>query len=374
MGRPPTARSGSPMAVAGRRVVAGVGSHERQLSPRATAVDLWASIEALTLYDAGVARLAGLHGTSLDTRAKKRLAAFVRQARAYYGATRSSDPSAKPLLGYYFALNLVKAYLTVVDPPTTLGKLGHGVSDSTKPGSRYRFTQEYLKIQGGGVAGMFASRTGMGHYWPKGELIQVSRLLPYLVEAVDLFADATGKKPKLLPVHRTYVKSTSKRGGGNAWLVVDVRRSSLDEHAMSANEVLRSAAIFGALFDVVHDSQDPGTVTYEARLTHTYARRQQVLRDLRLDFDGAMILRDRTRGLGQDHVVLSRRPGLMSSEAVTLILLLHLSNIVRYRPQYVEALRASPYAWLVSSWVDRASENLLLSLASRISLEEHVIA
>jgi hypothetical protein len=34
---------------------------------------------------------------------------------------------------------------------------------------------------------------------------------------------------------------------------------------------------------------------------------------------------------GRDHVVLSARPALMSSGAVTLILLSYLSNVVRHR-------------------------------------------
>ena len=60
-------------------------------------------------------------------------------------------------------------------------------------------------------------------------------------------------------------------------------------------------------------------------------------------------------------------------ESLTFVVLLHLSNMVRYRPQQVEALRGSKYWWLFTSWVDRACENFLLSIASRISLEEHVI-
>ena len=71
--------------------------------------------------------------------------------------------------------------------------------------------------------------------------------------------------------------------------------------------------------------------------------------------------------------MLSPRQKLLSMEGVTFVLLHHLSNMVRYRPQQVESLRGGSYWWLFTSWVDRSCENFLLSMASRISLEEHLI-
>ena len=45
---------------------------------------------------------------------------------------------------------------------------------------------------------------------------------------------------------------------------------------------------------------------------------------------------------------------------VTVLVLLHLSNKVRHRPEHVEALRGTKHFMLFSSWVDRARENFLL--------------
>lgn len=71
-----------------------------------------------------------------------------------------------------------------------------------------------------------------------------------------------------------------------------------------------------------------------------------------------MILRNRTAGGGEDYVVLSKGPTLMAQEAVTLVLLLHLSNVVRYRPHHAEALNGTAHSWLFSSWVDRRLREL----------------
>ncbi|MCI0544618.1 MAG: hypothetical protein L0Z49_09285 [Actinobacteria bacterium] len=76
---------------------------------------------------------------------------------------------------------------------------------------------------------------------------------------------------------------------------------------------------------------------------------------------------------GDVFITHSPRPNLLSQEAVTFAVLHHLSDMVRYRPDVVEQLRGSRHFWIFSSWIDRACENHLLALASRITQEEHVI-
>lgn len=373
MVRPPDRRPGDQLSVAGRLIVAGVGSHQRLISPRASAADLWAAIDSLAVPGPGTERLADIHAVHLSPAAQRRFAAYVRQARAYYGAIRDLDPVAKPLLGYYFALNLAKAFLTAVDPPTTEGRnLGHGAGDATKVATRYRITQETIKIHNNGVVRDLAERTGMTHCWPGGDLIKVAKLFPYLVEAVDLYADASGRAPKLLPVARTQVVATS-RARGAAWLTVDVARAALKERGIPATKLTQQARAFGAEYRLVHDAADRDTNTYEALNPRSFTTRKAALPLVRELFDRSLILRNRTSSGGKDYVVLSARPSLLSQEAVTLVLLLHLSNIVRYRPHHAEALNGTTHSWLFSSWVDRACENFLLAMSSRLSLEEHVI-
>jgi hypothetical protein len=373
MVRPPDSRRGDQLSVGGRVVVAGVGSHQRVISPRASAADLWAAIESLAVIGPGTDRLSQLHDVSLSPSAQRRFAAYVRQARAYYGAIRDLDPVAKPLLGYYFALNLTKAYLTALEPATTDGKLSHGASDATQVGVRYRLTQEKLKLQSRGIVRDLAVRTGMGHCWPAGDEIQISKLLPYLVEAVDLYADASGRAPRLLPIVRTRLSATPTGAKGQAWLNVDISRAALRERGTTASKLLDEAKILGPQYRLVHDSDDPSTVTYEGVSPFSFTSRKGALPDARRCFDRSLILRNRSVGSGKDYVVLTGRSALMSQEAVTFILLLHLSNIVRYRPQHAEALNGTSHSWLFSSWVDRACENYLLAMSSRLSLDEHVI-
>lgn len=371
-GRPPDARVGESLVVAGRLVVPGAGSHQRVLSPRATMADLWASLDVAATPE-GVKRIASAHGTSLDAAAGRRLSAYVAQARQYYRVLPSLEPSAKPLMAYYFALNLTKAYLTVRDPAFTATKVRHGASDAYKPAQRYRFTQEKLRIEAPGVLQKLATSTGMRFCWKQGEELQLSAMAAYLTEGADLYSDAFGTKPKLLPVSNTRILRSSAPGQKDAWLAVDVSRLLLKERGLTARGALDAAKIFRDRFQLVHDQADTDTVTYESKKPVQFTKASQALGPLRSEFDRALLLRNRSARGGLDHVVLSVRPKLLSMEALTFAVLLHLSNMVRYRPQQVEALRGSQYWWLFTSWVDRACENFLLSIASRISLEEHVI-
>ncbi len=375
-GRPPGARTGRPLSVNARFVTAGVGAHARPLPSRASAADLWASVEALAVAPDGFSRLAVLHDRTIVPPAQRKFSAYVAQARQYYQAIAALDPVSKPLMGYYFALNLTKAYLTAADP--TLIIKGHGAGEGTDIGQRYTFTQEVLRLDDKGVAKDLALRTGRRFWYPKGHrMIKVSRLAAYLPEAYDLYADALGQPPKLVPITRMGVRETTGTPR-SAWLTVDVDRAVLQQRGINATALPAKAALFGRNFRLVSDTSaesDPATVTYESIDSVSFNQRAQALPGLREAFDASLIARNRAAGGGgQDYVVLSVRTELLSHEAVTFLMLLHLSNMVRYRPDHVEALRGTKYFWLFSSWVDRACENLLLSLASRITLEEHVIS
>jgi hypothetical protein len=368
MAAPPRARDGKPAASAGRPIVAGVSSFLRPLSARATDADLWAALEVLAVEDEGLDRLERLHGVNLDRAARKRYTAFIGQARQYFQATKSIEPIAKPLLGYYFALNLTKAYLTAVDPASTAGRLQHGLAEDLKQKTRYYFQQEGFKIKDRGVFRLLATRSGQGFCYANNHRLRVVDLLPYLADGYDLYGDIAEAAPKLLPVLDAFVWFGNKEG----WLRVEVDRNVLTQRNISPESLLKRARIFGKQFKLVQTEML--SASYESKDACTYSqRRSDVLDDLAHDFDKSLFAVQRNVTGGRRYIVLSDRNQLLSHEAVTFALLHHLSNMVRYRPADVERLRGSAYFWLFASWVDRACENFLLALASRISREEHLV-
>lgn len=371
MAAPPHAKVGERAASAGRPIVAGVAPFLRTLPARATSADLWAGVEALTVEGDGRERLAAKHGAVIDSNAHRRFAAFIRQAQQYYAAVRPLDPVAKPLVGYYFALNLTKAFLTAAAPPSTsASRLGHGLRESVDERTRYFFQQEGFTIQDRGVFKELAERTGQRFCYARGYRLRLVDLLPYLPEAFDLYADVADEAPKLLPVADAYASFGGKQG----WLRVEIDRNVLRQRGLGPETLLRRARIFESQFHLVTDP-GLGTASYESNDRYAYGRkRSEILRYLCDVYEASMIACQRTSAGGRRYIVLSERMELLSHEAVTFAVLHHLSNMVRYRPQYVDRLRGTRYYWLFASWVDRACENYLLSMASRITREEHMVA
>lgn len=195
MAAPPKARDGSDAASAGRPVIAGIAPFLRTLPSRATRADLWASIDALAVEAEGYDRLEKRHGTKLDAQARLRFRVYVAQAKEYYSGLADVDPVAKPLLAYYFVLNLTKAFLTAVDPASTeRPTLVHGLNQDFQAGARYYVQQEGFKADGRGVFRLLANWTGHGFCWPKGTRRELVAVTPYLVEAYDLYSDAASRR------------------------------------------------------------------------------------------------------------------------------------------------------------------------------------
>lgn len=370
MPAPPRARTGTTAESAGRSIVAGIAPYRRLLSPRASLADLWSSVDALA---ADPSRLGQRGTTSLARRDARRFTAFIAQAKQYYSAVGDVEPVAKPLLAYYFALNLSKAYLTAVSPESTAGRLVHGVSPDVEEKQKYRIEQEGIRIRDSGVFRLLAQATGQGFCWPAGQRIQLIRLFRYLPEAVDLYADAYGKAPRLIPASSIEVLFGAEDGEQAAWLRVEVEKPTIRERKLGAARLLTEARAFGDRFRLVSD-KDLETFSYESQRTAKYTKkRSEVLPSIRKLFDGCLFAVRRHRG-GDVFITQSVRQQLLSHEAVTFAVFHHLSDMVRYRPEVVEQLRGSRHFWIFSSWIDRACENLLLTLASRITREEHVIA
>ncbi len=370
-GRPPNARKGTEASLAGREIRAGLAPFRREISPRASAAELWAAIETAVSEPYGFERLEKLHGTKLDKWARLRARAYLNQARQYYNAVPSLAPVAKPLAGYYFVLNLTKAWLTVIEPQLTEPSIMmHGLGQPYERGKRYSFKQEKFKIAAKGAFRLLAERTGMRHCWATNYTIGLNELLPYLPDAYDLFADSNDEAASLLPIHSATALFGDKK---QAWLRVEIDGHVLRQRNLRPERLLKVARPFGDRFRLV--TTDEPTFSYESTTSYTYGKmRSEVTADLSELYDNTLIASDRSFPGPRQFLVLSARPKLLSHEAVAFAVLHHLSNVVRYRPADAERILVTRNAWLLTSWVDRSCENYLLNLATRITGQDHVIS
>jgi hypothetical protein len=284
-------------------------------------------------------------------------------------------PESRPLVAYYFVLNLTKAFLTCADPGLTAGRMTHGLSDAFEQKTRYWFAHEQFKVSGvpATMPGTFqelASRTGAGYCHPPGKLLRIQKLAPYLVETADLFEAAVDIAPKLVPLKSVEVWSN----GREIWLRAEARRTALQRRGLGPASLTRRAQHFGSVFRHV-DSEAP-TVSYESVASWAYDGKRILLRfdEARWAFEQSLIHTNRGVIQNRHHVIASDESQLLSQEAVCFAVMHHLSNMVRYRPEQVAKLGSQKWFFLFTSWVPRAMENYYLTLASRILKEELRIA
>lgn len=368
-GKPPGISHGKPVWSRGRQVIAGLAPFEQSFSPRAHPNDLWASLDATQSESqarSAASRLGGRYFVATDSR---RYRAFLRQAREFYLAQLNVAPAAKPLPAYYFVLNLAKAYLTLADPKMMRADwMQHGVA--VKPGARgtYAIDDALSDAKATGVFPELAARTGAGNKKPVGNPVVLADLLAYLTEATDEYSAMAGALPPLLPIEAIDVLQDE----GTAWLRVSVSTDALRRRkSLTPAKLPTAAGLFGAHFKFV-GNDDAGRSFYESTRVKG-PRRAATWSELAQILDRSLVGVDRSKLGGQWYVTLDPRKGLISYEAVTFLTLHHLSEIVRYRPHAAEELLGSKYSWVLTTWVNRASDNFLLTMASRITDRDHRI-
>lgn len=370
-GSPPHCRAGRRALNVGRRVVAGVGAVETLLSPRTSPYELWAPLRLVKTEDVGRARLRKIHGDAIDPAAHRRINAYLTQAETFYLSAQDMPPESRPLVAYYFVLNLTKAYLTCAEPALTAGRMMHGLTDGFQAKTRYWFAHEEAKVSNvtGATRSAFrelAQRTGAGFCHPAGRLLPIRKLAPYLVETADVFEAAVDIAPRLAPLRSVEVWS----GAGKTWLRVEARRSELSRRGLGPSSLVLRANHFGSVFR--HVDSETTTVSYESRASYAYGGKRVLLRfaDVRSDFEKSLIHVNRGSTGARYLAVASGRSDLLSQEAVCFAVMHHMSNMVRYRPEQVAKLAGQKWFFLFTAWVPRAMENFYLALASRILAEE----
>jgi hypothetical protein len=370
--RPPPERRGVAGRYRGREIVLGLGLQTRSLGVRTTPYEMWSPLRTLTTGDVGYKRLRGLHGSQIDKTAFRRFVAYLRQAETFYMSAEGLPPESRPLVAYYFVLNLTKAFLTCVDPRLTAARMQHGLSDAFQQHQRYWFNHEITRVHQNGVFPELARRTGAGYCHPSNTNLSVQRFAPYLVETADLFEEAVARPPKLLPISGLEIRGRN----GWAWLRAEVMQGELTRRGVGSRTLTNRAHHFGAVF---RQAQDPDVRTriYESQRRRRYRPANSPRVDwpaaferLRRDFERSLIHTNRGTTGTRHLIVLSDRSALLSQEAVGFLVMHHLSNMVRYRPEQVEKLVGQRWFFLFTMWVPRAMENFLLAMTCRILQEE----
>jgi len=351
-----------------------VGLHHpaRPFTTRATLEELWAPLDIAASPQGRKAlwESSTVKGAGADARTYDRFSAYLTQARSFFAASQMMDVRSRPLTGYYATLNLAKAWLTLVDPATTsVPKVYHGASDAfvLQQGQYYTWSKERLKVHPGGVLPEIAARTGRNYVVAQVTEYALDDLIPYLCEAFDEIEESGTSGPRLLPLTDLVAHKGEADDHGTPktalWLRAEVATGSLAARNISPSTLPSRAQHFGSVFG--HRQTPERTNSYESPPVFSGPNVRYALPGLRSAFDEALIFVNRGAGPHRYFAVLTTSD-VLSQEAITFAVLHHLSNMVRYRPEQVDRLSVGPRSWLLSTWLPRALENVLLTYSTRI--------
>lgn len=363
-GAPPKGFDGEPATLNGVPLVAGNWNTESAFSPRATTEELWADLEIGATPDGRAALWAGdAAGGAYTDDAGRRFSAYVSQAHTFYSSAVAMDARSRPLAAYYCVLNLAKAWLTLRNPPLTAPKMLHGSADAfeLKPRQYYTFSKEKITLHTGGVAPEVARHSGNGAAPAKKTEIALADLLPHLCEAGPARSGDSLLPLRSLSVQRGSVVDAGTKKG-MLFLRAEVDRGVLSGARINPSSLPTRIRPFGTVFKHVQGSDS--CVRYESDAVVYGQNTSHALPEIRRKYEQALIYVDRRIERGR--FFLAEPPHDLSQEAVTFLVLHHLSNMVRYRPEQVERLADGGRSWLLSSWVSRALENSLLTYGTRI--------
>lgn len=373
---PPRAREGERAILHGRDVVPGLAYPERVFSARATHEELWAPLDVLA-SPAGQEQAWKLHQSGRPQGAAlRRFSAYLGQARSFYVAAAGMDVLSRPLAAYYSLLNLSKAWLTISAPTSTAGKLTHGANDAYESKERYRFSQEAFKAHGSGVFPSIAKATGAGYAYPNQRVRGIAELASFLTGSTSDYEASIGKTPDLVPLRALQVlrghEDINGKKTGVLWIRAQIDRGLLRSRELGMS-LGNEAHHFGQVFAHKASTED-GCATYESDPVPYGRNTTHAFPGLVGQFERSLIHTDRTGAGSRYYLVVSRKKELLSQEAVAFAVLLHLSNMVRYRPEQLAKVAASRWSWLLSTWVPRALENSLLTYSTRILKTEMRLA
>ncbi len=263
------------------------------------------------------------------------------------------DVLSRPLAAYYAVLNLSKAWLTLQDPAATSGKLRHGAFRRLQGQVQVQLQPGGIPDPEGWVFGAISERSGQGYAYTT-QKRPISELAAFLVESHQDYESSINKWANVLPLRNLEVlRGTESSSSGNdvgaLWMRAQVDRGLLASREIPISKVPTEAYHFGQVFTQKASTED-GCLTYESSPVIYGKNTRHAIPGLIAQFEESLLHLNRGGGAERYFVVLSPKKQLLSQEAVSFVVMLHLSNMVRYRPEQVEKVATDRWSWLLSTW------------------------
>ncbi len=315
--------------------------------------------------------------------------AFVRQAKSYYISAKSLHYRSNSLLYYYSFLNLGKAYLLLKDPQRIMGRtklsVAHGLSYRSST-TNTDFQLESVRVCDGIFPMFYEAQIGIAISTAKTSTLNIVKLLGYPSDISSQYGLVGYGNCKIISSLAAVVTDLTRN---QSWTIIGIpARTDLDDFlrlqvnflnsyqeveinrnrlipifGMGAPELSRfrffqeivttPLSFGGIIFSGAHIDNIIGTLEPYFGI-HYY--------DDNSDFDLALPYLD----------IAHSTPIPMNEVLAIYAVMFYLSSLVRYRPNYLEALLNYKPAWLIENFVNTVPEVFLRMMVSKITEKDFI--
>ena len=314
----------------------------------------------------------------------KSFQAFVRQAKSYYGSAKTLHYRSNSLLYYYSFMNLVKAYLLLRDPQIVMRRIDHGLSYRSTT-TRSEFQLEVIRVRKGIFPLFYEAETATDISLASNSTLSIINLLNYPSDISYQYQLAGYGNHKILP---SVSAAVTDRTINQSWTIIGIPPlNSLNGFLSLHSNFLHSFQEVGIDYNRIslmfemspldlsgfRFFQDITTIPMLAGNLTLHVHIEKLINALKpyisfhyfddnKDFDLLLPYQDATH------------PTPMPiNEALSIYaVMFYLSSLVRYRPDYLEALLSLKPAWLIENFVNSTPETFLRMMVCKIIEKDYI--
>lgn len=349
--------------------------------------ELWSLLEYYSEVEEMGKDFLKSHGISHPATQKKMYSSFqayIRQAKNYYKSAQSLHYRSSGLLYYYSFLNLTKALLILDNHGLLVDKkIKHGLEYQIKPNKQ--FDKERITTFTNGVFPMLYKHL-INQQLPNKTSLQLKEIFSYCTDVNYQYESGNFGHRKTIPSLASFV--TKRQGNnGEAWMIIGIPFFELVEKYPSfVNKILSSYEkidlpnqIARELFNLDAAAQKRYTFFQDINpkafptpnVLPTLELRDNLINTFGGHFSVNYFKENHDFNFSLPYKIT--RQYILNELIAIYLIMFYISNIVRYKPYYLEDMLTKKEAWLIESFIESCPLTFLRIITSEIMGKDFIL-
>lgn len=315
----------------------------------------------------------------LTGEARDQAIAFVAQAENFYQTSQTSTLlSAKPLLIYYFMLNLAKAFVLHDGLKTSYEKAQHGIEENIHPGGA-EFVNSFLKV--------YRSRPSRVNVFddfqealfdkkapPAGQVFDLKNLLPQLLQGHRVWCEAADADERFVEI--THIQYMHDEASKSIWLTLGIYADDLSRFGITRKRMLNESGLLGK-FREVHGSVVAGRklLSFEQIVPLSYTGRasdkvHSLVETLKPHIWSTVIKLHPYRKNYLYLCPVGEQSSLMEQMLSVYACFYYLGSVTRYRPHLFESIIKGKFGGHIQEIITNLPQQFLYLVSSEFAGRE----